>query len=115
MYSAKQPLIRHAKPEVTSQIQSFEPLSVAIIAVGILFIIWQNIGKCERDHSSSSTTCLGTGGDGAHSNLVIHADCHAANKGLFAGLIVLVASIVSIILFCIVMADKYVVTVVFFP
>jgi hypothetical protein len=81
---------------------------VAIIAVGILFIIWQNIGKCAQDHSSNATTCLVTGGDGVHSNLVIHADCHSANKGLFAGLIVLVGSIVSIILFCIAMADKYV-------
>jgi hypothetical protein len=76
--------------------------------VGILFIIWQNIGTCAQDHSSNTATCLITGGDGVHSNLVIHADCHSANKGLFAGLIVLVGSIVSIILFCIAMADKYV-------
>lgn len=84
---------------------------MVVISVGILFIIWQNIGKCAEDHGSTSATCLATGSDGAHSNLVIHADCHSANKGLFAGLIVLVGSIVSIILFCIVMADKYVVTV----
>ncbi|KDR08357.1 Otopetrin-3 [Zootermopsis nevadensis] len=50
--------------------------------------------------------CLATGSNDSHSNLVIHADCHSANKGLFAGLIVLVGSIVSIILFCIVMADN---------
>jgi hypothetical protein len=75
---------------------------VPVIAVGILFIIWQNIGKCAQDHSTRKTT----DGHGTHSSLVIHADCHSANKGLFAGLIVLVGSIVSIILFCIAMADK---------
>jgi hypothetical protein len=79
-------------------------LFVAVIAVGILFIIWRNIGKCGQDHSTKSTSCQISGE--AHSNLVIHADCHSANKGLFAGLIVLVGSIVSIILFCIAMADK---------
>jgi presenilin-like A22 family membrane protease len=85
--------------------------SVAVIAVAILFIIWQNIGKCAQDHSGSSSssstaTYLAVGSDGVHSNLVVHADCHSANKGLFAGLIVLAGSIVSIILFCIAMADK---------
>jgi hypothetical protein len=78
--------------------------------VAILFIIWQNIGKCAQDHSSSSSSSTATyltiGSDGVHSNLVVHADCHSANKGLFAGLIVLAGSIVSIILFCIAMADK---------
>ncbi|XP_023718681.1 proton channel OtopLc isoform X2 [Cryptotermes secundus] len=81
-------------------------IEYSILVVGILFIIWQNIGKCAQDHSSISTTCPVTGADGEHSNLVIHADCHSANKGLFAGLIVLVGSIVSIILFCIAMADN---------
>jgi len=74
--------------------------------VAILFIIWQNIGKCAQDHSSNTATYLAMGSEDVHSNLVVHADCHSANKGLFAGLIVLAGSIVSIILFCIAMADK---------
>lgn len=80
--------------------------SVCVIAVGILYIIWQNIGKCAQDHRTRAAAYLAMGSDGVHSNLVVHADCHSANKGLFAGLIVLAGSIVSIILFCIAMADK---------
>lgn len=42
------------------------------------------------------------------SNVVLHADCHSANKGLFAGLIVLVGAAISIILFLLAMADRWV-------
>jgi hypothetical protein len=89
-----------------TQFKNSKRASVAAFSVAILFIIWQNIGKCTQDHSSSTATYLAMGSDGVHSNLVVHADCHSANKGLFAGLIVLAGSIVSIILFCIAMADK---------
>ncbi|XP_067004725.2 proton channel OtopLc [Anabrus simplex] len=77
-------------------------IEYSILIVGILYIIWQNIGKCSGE----------TGGHCAlpvspeKSNLVIHADCHSANKGLFAGIIILVGSVVSIILFFIAMANS---------
>jgi hypothetical protein len=79
-----------------------------MFAVGVLFIIWQNIGRCH----TSSKTCPGcrqipySSEVGFTSNVVLHADCHSANKGLFAGLIVLVGSAVSIILFFVAMADR---------
>ncbi|XP_046395456.1 proton channel OtopLc-like [Ischnura elegans] len=143
-------------------------IEYSILVVGVLFIMWQNIGRC-KTISTSSSCCGGYAGklssrlgadmrrcdrneiyewissrssaaplsvgewwlrnDGTldhnkrerchwthsathfrenyfTSNLVIHADCHSANKGLFAGLIILVGSVVSIILFFVAMADK---------
>lgn len=40
------------------------------------------------------------------SNLVVYADCHASNRGLFAGLVLIVATIVFIILFFIAANDE---------
>jgi hypothetical protein len=37
---------------------------------------------------------------------VIHADCHSANKGLFAGLLVLVGTVVSVIIFYIALDES---------
>ncbi|XP_071452896.1 proton channel OtopLc-like [Hetaerina americana] len=73
-------------------------IEYSILVVGVLFVMWQNIGRCTKFSSSAK--------NGFTSNLVIHADCHSANKGLFAGLIILVGSVVSIILFFVAMADK---------
>lgn len=39
------------------------------------------------------------------SNLVIHADCHAANRGLFAGLVLMILTIVFIILFFVAVSE----------
>ena len=65
--------------------------------MGIWFIMWQNIGKSETSTSWS-------GGNGVpeksvRNQLIIHVDCHSANRGLFAGLLVLVSTVVSIIIF----------------
>lgn len=40
------------------------------------------------------------------SNLVIHADCHAANRGLFAGLVLMILTIVFIILFFVAVSEE---------
>ena len=34
-----------------------------------------------------------------NSNVIIYVDCHASNRGLFAGLFMTVASVISIVLF----------------
>lgn len=73
-------------------------------------MIWQNIENCKikLTNSSSSSTivneCNPSVGD--ESNLVIHADCHSANKGLFSGMVVLVLCVVTIILFFIAISDE---------
>ncbi|KAJ9596313.1 hypothetical protein L9F63_012646, partial [Diploptera punctata] len=77
-------------------------IEYSILVVGILFIIWQNIGKCKKAHNGHAE-CPANAASETHNSLVIHADCQSANKGLFAGIIVLVGSVVSIIIFFIAM------------
>ncbi|CAH0664181.1 unnamed protein product [Chilo suppressalis] len=80
------------------------PFSVEfnILIVAIYYIIWSNIGHCKsEDTSESETSSLMDNATvcripTAHedndytSNIVIHADCHASNRGLFVGLILMV-------------------------
>ncbi|XP_034246845.1 proton channel OtopLc-like [Thrips palmi] len=75
-------------------------IEYSILVVGVLFVIWQNIGTCSNAAPDMSPQ------SGFVSNVVLHADCHSANKGLFAGLIVLVGAAISIILFLLAMADS---------
>ncbi|XP_014254959.1 otopetrin-1-like [Cimex lectularius] len=78
-------------------------IEYSILVVGVLFIIWQNIGSYSHCTSDRSTT------KDFISNVVLYADCHSSNKGLFAGLIVLAGSFLSIILFFVAMTDsKYI-------
>ena len=87
--------------------------------------MWQNVGKVDATvgslrnnsskNSSRSADCA-SGRSGSSSRLanrlVIHADCSSANRGLFAGLIVMVAVAVSIIVFFLAFSDRrYVATV----
>ncbi|KAF7272961.1 hypothetical protein GWI33_014293 [Rhynchophorus ferrugineus] len=92
------------------------PFSVeySILVVGILYIVWVNIGLCassnafdEELHDDDPRECKNYKPIEAESNVSIHADCHAANKGLFAGFIILVFSIVSVILFFITFYNEY--------
>ncbi|XP_028177354.1 proton channel OtopLc-like isoform X1 [Ostrinia furnacalis] len=82
------------------------PFSVEfnILIVAIYYIIWSNVGHCENEDatigSEDSNSIDDTGTickiPTAHedndftSNIVIHADCHASNRGLFLGLIFMV-------------------------
>ncbi|XP_066140954.1 proton channel OtopLc-like [Euwallacea fornicatus] len=86
------------------------PFSVeySILVVGILYIVFMNIGLCrpneldhdDHAHGEDTRRCRNERRPSEHeSNITIHADCHASNKGLFLGFIVLVFSMVSLILF----------------
>ncbi|KAG6465068.1 hypothetical protein O3G_MSEX014919 [Manduca sexta] len=80
------------------------PFSVEfnILIVAVYYIIWSNIGNCDNDDANSelnstmddnTTVCrIPTANEDNDytSNIVIHADCHASNKGLFLGLILVV-------------------------
>lgn len=80
------------------------PFSVEfnILIVAVYFIIWSNIGNCDNEDNESelnstdddnTTICrIPTANEENDftSNIVIYADCHASNKGLFAGLILMV-------------------------
>ncbi|GLV35744.1 Otopetrin-like c [Carabus blaptoides fortunei] len=83
----------------------------SILVVGVLFIIWQNIGHCPAQNENTGTkrNCPTPGVDyenGFTSNLVINVDCHSANTGLFGGILVIVCSVVSIILFFIAISNQ---------
>lgn len=78
-----------------------------------MFIIWQNIANCKQADNLITTPSLPnkkcnsqTDSTNEESNLVIHADCHSANRGLFGGIVVLVICIVSIILYFITISDE---------
>ncbi|XP_046624717.1 proton channel OtopLc-like isoform X1 [Neodiprion virginianus] len=83
-------------------------IEYSILIVGVLYVIWDNIGNCKRGGGSSAdgVPCPPLAGPSAGSNIIVHADCHHANRGLFAGLLVLVFSIVSIILFFVAFSDS---------
>lgn len=76
-----------------------------LLLAGVWIIMWQNIGlENSRTNPRPFHTKISTGTNGMEdityqSNLVISADCHASNKGLFAGLFVLLVTIISVIIF----------------
>ncbi|XP_046679079.1 LOW QUALITY PROTEIN: proton channel OtopLc-like [Homalodisca vitripennis] len=99
--------------QLSEVFESFSPylypftIEYSILVVGVLYIIWQNIGRCTM--AVSSGECRPppfSRGSGFVSNVVVYADCHSSNKGLFAGLIVLAGAFLSIILFFVAMADR---------
>ena len=75
------------------------------------------LGNLAR-HNSVTPSAHATTADGNHcgittehednfkSTIVVYADCHASNRGLFAGLILVVVTIVFIILFFIAVNDE---------
>jgi len=71
--------------------------------------MWQNIGK-GQDILRQRQRLHNLGGNPSPAtsftnHLVIHADCHSANKGLFAGLLILVGTVISVIIFYIALDD----------
>ncbi|KAL0883838.1 hypothetical protein ABMA27_015923 [Loxostege sticticalis] len=82
------------------------PFSVEfnILIVAIYFIIWSNVGHCSNEEAATGSVDSSSIDDTATickiptasedndftSNIVIHADCHASNRGLFLGLIFMV-------------------------
>ncbi|XP_012287936.1 otopetrin-3 [Orussus abietinus] len=83
-------------------------IEYSILIVGVFYIMWNNIGNCRRGGGSSmeGSPCPPLTGPQAGSNIILHADCSHANRGLFGGILILVGSIVSIIIFFIVVADQ---------
>ncbi|XP_060530512.1 proton channel OtopLc-like [Cylas formicarius] len=92
------------------------PFSVeySILVVGILLIVWQNIGLCKVPsgsphdrHSLDTNECKHQNKPiEPEGNVSVHADCHSANKGLFGGFLVMVFALVSIIVFFITYYSK---------
>ncbi|KAG8191213.1 hypothetical protein JTE90_021949 [Oedothorax gibbosus] len=79
-----------------------------ILLAGVWFIVWNNIGKVDdKAHPHHFQHKIHRIGDieeiRFQSNLVISADCHASNKGIFLGLFVLLSAVISTIVFFVAM------------
>lgn len=104
---------------ITSIYQNFSPylfpftVEFNILIVGIYFIVWSHIGSCSKDSDENddvftnssvyenNTVCkipTASEENDFTSNFVIHADCHASNRGLFAGMVVMVLLVGLLIL-----------------
>ncbi|MCL4149453.1 UNVERIFIED_CONTAM: hypothetical protein GTU68_047684 [Idotea baltica] len=72
-----------------------------ILIVGIWILLWENIGRMDRHTHlpSIEMTFEDSNTKGISSNLIIYVDCHSSNRGLFAGLLLTVSTVISIILF----------------
>ncbi|KFM78483.1 Otopetrin-2, partial [Stegodyphus mimosarum] len=71
-------------------------IQYSLICAAILYIMWKNIGKQKhvKCNTASNTSSLS-----ALQRQYYQVDCTKANKGLFTGILILVLSIISIILF----------------
>ena len=79
--------------------------------VGIWFIMWQNIGHVPQqeyyfNHHHHNNEAARLDVISLRNHLVIQADCDSANRGLFAGLVVMVATAISIIVFFLAFSDE---------
>ncbi|XP_063616079.1 proton channel OtopLc-like [Cydia splendana] len=92
---------------VMGVIESFSPylypftVEFNILIVAIYYIIWSSIGKCDNEDHGDGTSSLGDHNticqiptanedNDFTSNIVIHADCHASNRGMFMGMVLMV-------------------------
>ncbi|KAK7075489.1 hypothetical protein SK128_003231, partial [Halocaridina rubra] len=72
-----------------------------ILIVGFWILLWENLGKIgKHNHIPSIEVAYEDDNNKTvTSNMIIYVDCHASSRGLFAGLFITIASILSIILF----------------
>ncbi|RWS30767.1 Otopetrin-1-like protein [Leptotrombidium deliense] len=76
-----------------------------LILAALWFVVWKNIGKdshTAHPHHFQHKVCQDLDGNEDvcfESNLVIRADCHASNKGLFGGMFILLLGLITMILF----------------
>ena len=72
-------------------------IEYSLICAAILYVMWKNVaaGRFDEDRRYSTNSVAG----GRRSRHHYSVDCAKANKGLFAGIFVLVLTIISLILF----------------
>ncbi|XP_071127125.1 proton channel OtopLc-like [Mytilus edulis] len=69
-------------------------IEYSLICAGILYVMWRNIGKHE-----TNPNLPGSSGDQKSKTQRINVDCSSSSRGLFMGIFVLVASVISMITF----------------
>lgn len=73
-------------------------IQYSLICAAILYIMWKNIGRLGQTKSDNGIA-VNSASLSTIQKQYNHVDCTKANKGLFTGILVLVLSIISIILF----------------
>lgn len=71
-------------------------IEYSLICAAILYVMWKNVAVGGSDSDRRASTISTSGRRSRHHYSV---DCAKANKGLFAGIFVLVLTIISLILF----------------
>lgn len=74
-------------------------IQYSLICAAILYIMWKNIGKSIQTKIANTVIVNTESFSSTIQRQYNHVDCTKANKGLFTGILVLVLSIISIILF----------------
>ncbi|XP_049521557.1 proton channel OtopLc isoform X2 [Dermacentor silvarum] len=80
-----------------------------LVLAGVWFIVLQNVGTSAHKycrHDSTAEACSAVTQEAAENNLIINADCHSANRGLFAGFVVLLGSVVVMIIFYVALLEN---------
>ncbi len=70
-------------------------IEYSLICAAILYVMWKNVAGEDKDRRSSSASTAPIRRSRHHYSV----DCAKANKGLFAGIFVLVLTIISLVLF----------------
>uniref|UniRef100_T1JKK5 Uncharacterized protein n=1 Tax=Strigamia maritima TaxID=126957 RepID=T1JKK5_STRMM len=88
-------------------------IEYSLLLVGVWFVIWNSVGTevsaLQIAHMPHRTSNTSDENENYKSNLVIHVDCHSANRGLFAGLLVLLVTVISVIIFFVsIMNSEYI-------
>ncbi len=74
-------------------------IEYSLICAAILYVMWKNVSMSEDDVGIYSRSNSAGSAIGRRSRHQYSVDCAKANKGLFAGIFVLVGIIISLILF----------------
>ena len=75
-------------------------IEYSLICAAIIYVMWRNVATNDNDDTNfNRSSVLNSSAVGRRSRHQYSVDCAKANKGLFAGIFVLVATIVSLILF----------------
>ncbi|CAL4093705.1 unnamed protein product, partial [Meganyctiphanes norvegica] len=72
-----------------------------LVVIGLWIAVWQNLGKM-GNHTHYPSVLIKTGEDQSksfYSNLHIHVDCHSSNRGLFAGMLTMILTVISVVFF----------------
>ncbi|XP_065302900.1 proton channel OtopLc-like isoform X2 [Dermacentor albipictus] len=80
-----------------------------LVLAGVWFIVLQNVGTSAHKycrHDPAAEACSAVTQEVSENNLIINADCHSANRGLFAGFVVLLGSVVVMIIFYVALLEN---------